>query len=348
MCPSLLLSAALMTPAAPLPPDAVTGNTGLAPRLLALKADTAGNVRIIGYNQVKMTITNTYFVIENNKQVQKQVEQDIVTSQYFTKTLAEWGGKFATVAGEPLTLSEVISRVKGGATVLASADGKPVGKAWLRAAAPDTIVMVAEGFGHAQLQWGNNVLPSTPSPQLTLMGTDDAGKVVAPCVSTTNASSSAVNYDNVQFGARIAFRGGKRAYYGSQPTDTKIVYKPLAQVKFDAYDRNGKIIPRSEALERLAAGGLVLVAGDNRMPDENYLKGLRDDLMILSGAELVLPLPHIDQTKKKQKKGQPGLNAPAAPIPLIKVLPAVNRGRLIRRNAIAPAQKVEPKAAEKK
>jgi hypothetical protein len=352
MCPSLLLSAALVAPAAPLPRDAAPGNAGPAPRVLALKADAGGNVRVVGTTPMKVTVTNTYFVIENNQQVQKQVEQDILTSQYFNKALAEYGAKFTTAGGDPLTLDEAAARVRRGATVLASSDGKPVGKAWLRAAAPDTVVMVAEGFAHAQMQWGGDPLPTTPAPRLALLGTDESGKVMAPCTSHPVDATGGASYGNMAFEGMALRRGlgrGGMAYYGPQPQDAKVVYKPLADVKFDAYDRAGKLVPRSEALERLAAGGLVLVAGDNRMPDENYLKGFRDDLLILSAPELVLPVPPIDQTKKKHPAD--AKTAPPAPaaVPLVPAVKpvVVIRGGAVRRNAVAPAPKAEARPAEK-
>ena len=40
-------------------------------------------------------------------------------------------------------LEEAIGRVKNGATMLASTDGKPIAKAWLNAVGKDTVVMVA-------------------------------------------------------------------------------------------------------------------------------------------------------------------------------------------------------------
>jgi hypothetical protein len=354
MSPSLLLSAALLAPAAPLPGGATPGSVGPAPRVLALKADAGGAVRVVGYTQVKVTVTNTYTTVENNQQVQKTVDQDVLTSQYFNKTLAEYGAKFSTAGGAPLTLDEATARVKSGATVLASSDGKPVAKAWLRAAAPDTVVMVAEGFSHATLQWGNDPMPTTPAPQLALLGTDEAGKVMAPCTSYPVNADAGTYYGD--FDGRLAIRGGLRARGGfaythpPTPMDPKVVRKPLTEVQFEAYDRAGKLVPRKEALNRLAAGGLVLVAGDNRMPDETYLKGLRDDVLILSAAELVLPVPAIDQTKKKDpQKAQPaGVKPAPAPAAVPVVKPAILiQGGAVRRNAVAPA-KVEAKPVEKK
>jgi hypothetical protein len=297
-------------------------------------------------------------MIENNKQVQKQVEQDVVTQQYFNKTLAEYNGKFSAVDGTPLTVDEATSRVKNGATLLVSADGKPVAKAWLRAAASDTVVMVADDFTHVQPQWGSAPMPNTPSPRLTMLGTNENGKVMAPCTSAP-INPNGVYYDDVMWEGRAQFRGRVRnfdgAYYNQAPADAKVVLKPLADVKFDAYDLNGKLIPQSEVLKRLAVGGMVIVAGDSRMPDDTYLKGFREDVIVLVGPELVIPVAPVDQTKKKEQKDkeQPANDkvqpvAPPVPIlpagPAIQIQPAVIRPVAIKGGAVRP---VAPAPAEK-
>ena len=347
MYPSLVLSAALMTPAAPLPRDTVPSTPGPAPCVLALKADNGGNVRIIGTIPTRVTITNTYFVIENNKQVQKQVEQDIVTSQYFNKTLADCNGKFTTADGKPLTVEEANGRVKKGATVLVSSDGKPIAKAWLRAVAPDTVVMVADGFSHAQPQWGGNRLPTTPAPQLAMLGTNESGKVLAPCTSHPIETTNGVYYNDMMWAGKGGFGGGRMVrsydygYYNPQQPNAKVVFKPLADVKFDAYDHTGKLIPRGETLKRLAAGGLVIVAGDNRMPDENYLKGFHKDVIVLVGPELVLPVTPIDKTKKKDQAKQPvkpGQVPAVQPLPALPIRPAIIRGG-VQKQIVLPARR---------
>lgn len=119
-------------------------------------------------------------------------------------------------------------------------------------------------------------------------------------------NGGAVYHDEIQFEARLGRAravplGGGYMPYGGYQGDAKVVNKPLADVSFDAYDLSGKRVPRSEALKRLAAGGMVLVAGDSRMPDDTYLRGFRDDVLVLVSNELVLPIPPLDQTKKKQE-----------------------------------------------
>ena len=163
-----------------------------------------------------------------------------------------------------------------------------------------------------------------------MLGTDDTGKVLTACTSQPLNAGGGVYYDNevmfINGGARVlrgrAIRGDFYGGYDPNQANAKVVLKPLADVKFDAYDQTGKLLPHSEAMKRLAAGGMVLVAGDNRMPDETYLQGFREDVLVLVGSELVLPVPPIDQTKKKEAVKNP-MAAPAAPGAVVQPLPAV-------------------------
>jgi hypothetical protein len=361
MNPTLLLSAALLAPAAPIPTGAPAGNPGPAPRVFALKADASGAVRIIATTPTRVTVTQTHFVIEQvmvngapqQQQVQKQIEQDVVSATYMNKALSEFQGKFATAGGLALTVEEAVARVKGGATLLASADGKPVGKQWLAAVSPDTVVMVAESMEKVLQQSGGGVLPTTPGPRLAMIGTDDAGKPIAQCTDNPMNHNGYVYYgDDIEFGGRMAWRGKSSIYYGGQQQyEGKVITKSLADVQFEAYDRNGKLVPRATALKRLAAGGMVVVAGSNTLPDENYLKAFKEDVLVLVGADLVLPVTPIDQTKKRDanKKEEPM----AQPQPPVKVLPGIRPAvqpaiapAVIKRAQIAPAVEA-PKVEEK-
>lgn len=366
MTPTLLLSAALLTPAAPVPASAPTGTPGPAPRVFALKADANGAVRVIATTPTRITVTQTHFVVEQvivngnpqQQQVQKQVEQDVVSSTYMNKALSEFNGKFSTASGAPLSVEEVAARLKGGATLLASADGKPVGKQWLAAVAPDTVVMVAEAMEKVQQQSGGGILPTTPGPRLALIGTDDAGKPIAQCTDNPLNQNGYVYYgDDMVFEGKRAFVGRGGVYYGNQQQyEGKVITKPLADVPFEAYDRAGKLVPRATALKRLAAGGMVVVAGSNMLPDENYLKAFKEDVLVLVGADLVLPVAPVDQTKKRDanKKDEPA----AQPQPPVKVLPGIRPAvmpvapAVIKRVQVAPAvealpaQKVEEKPAK--
>jgi hypothetical protein len=344
MYTSLVLSTALLAPAAPIPHDTQTAPVGPAPKVLSLKADQTGTVRIQGTIPVKQTVTYMNFVIENNQQVQKPVEQDVLTSQYVSKTLEEFKGTFATADGKPLTALEATNRVKAGAPLLASSDGKPISKVWLRSVSSDTIVMVADGFSHLQPSFAQGTFfPATPAPRLAILGTDATGNVMIEANSTPQNANGAVYYgDDIEWGGRGRGFGGRKvgmAYYpGPQNVTGTIVTKKLADVQYDAYDVTGKMISKSEATKRLAAGGMVLVAGDARMPDDAYLKNFNSEIMILVSSELVLPVTPIDQTKKKTPANDKDKKAEPANPAVDQLIPAVpqpvGRPAIIRQRAI--------------
>ena len=124
MYPSLVLSAALLTPAAPVPRDAAPNTTGPAPRVLALKADAGGSVRVVGNIPTKVTVTNTYFtveqVVENGQRVQKQDSTGTIKHVWDGQTilLETDGSNIIQVVYtlEPLIYGNLDSQRRAGAT----------------------------------------------------------------------------------------------------------------------------------------------------------------------------------------------------------------------------------------
>jgi hypothetical protein len=351
MLPSLLVAAAVTAPAAPVPPDALPNTTGPAPRVLAVKADAGGTVWVTGQVYEKRKVQQAVAVIENGKQVVKQQEREVMTSNYIRKTLADFGGKFTSADGDPLSTEQATKRVRDGAVILISADGKPVDKAWLKAVREDTVVMLAEGLGAIQFQYGAAPLPSTPDPRLVMLCPNDEGAVrLAVNPNGLNGAGNQVYYDDLG-GARIirgqvAVINGGIVEAGLLPADGQAARpaggdgkKAIEEVKFDAYDISGKLIPRADALKQLKAGGLVLIAGDNRFPDAEYLKAFHDDLIVLVSAELAfppgMPNPYDSPAKADAPAAKPAAQpAPpaAVPVPAIRINPAV-----IKRVAPPPA-----------
>jgi hypothetical protein len=375
MIPSLLVAAAITAPAAPIPKDASPNITGPAPRVVAVKADGNGSVWIHAQVWQKQKVTQQFFANENGKQVLKQqeVEQNVAT--YIQKTLGEFGGRFSTADGTVLSTEDATRRVKDGATLLVTADGKPIGKGWLRAVQGDTVVMQAEGLAHAQFQYNvynpaNSQLPTTAAPRLVLLRTDDSGAVKLAVNSLgDNANNGQIYYDQLGGGRMIGGRavmvqGAINVTSYSAPsgiTGTATGEKLLTDVKFDAFDTNGKRVPKAEAYKRLKAGGLVLVAGDTQFPDRHYLTGFRDDILVLVSGEFVFhqgqPNPY-DMPVKTTPDAPPGPGKPAMPPPPIAVpaigvvAPAIQlraAPMLVKppAPAIAPAAKPVAKPAEK-
>lgn len=350
MLPSLLIAAAVTAPAAPIPRDALPNPTGPAPRVLAVKADPNGTVWITGqvYEKRKQKVTSS--VIENGQRVIKHQEREVLTSRYIRSTLGEFGGKFTTAAGTPLTADEATKRVKNGAVILISADGKPIDKSWLKAVRDDTVVMLAEGLGTIVFQYGTVSMPQTPDPRLVMLCAGDDGVVRLPVnpIAVVEGSNTVI-YDDLG-GARIA-----RARIAVPDADIHNVTgngqtgsstnckKSLDDIKFEAYDVTGKLVPRGEALKRLKAGGLALVAGDNRFPDAEYLKAFRDDLLVVVSPDLVFPPgtpnPFDFTAKPAAVPAADGVGKPIVPLPVQQAPVIQIKPGIIKQVAVPPPPK---------
>ena len=345
MLPSLLVAAAVTAPAAPIPKDTTPNTTGPAPRVLAVKADGSGAVWVTATVYQKQKIQQQFVTVENGKQVVKQQEIEQMMSHYIRKSIGDFGGKFTTADGQPLTTEEVTRRVKDGAAVLVSSDGQPVSAGWLRAVAPDTVVMLTDELAraHFHFQNGSGQLPATAAPRMALLGTDDAGTVRLPVnPNAANQNNGQVFYDDFggpRFRGRIVAQNidvvdgsdsGPAQPAKPAGSDGK---KALEDVRFDAYDVTGKMIPRSAALARLKAGGLVVLAGDNRFPDAQYLTPFRgqDELLVLVSAELTFPVgtPNpYDASPKPAPAADPAKPQPAelVPAPIVRPAPILRPG----------------------
>ena len=329
MLPSLLVAMTITAPGAPVPKDTVPNTTGPAPRVVAAKAEANGAVWITAQVYQKQKVTQQFFTVEKGKQVMKQQEIEQLVPNYIRKTIADFGGKFGTADGSSITVEEATRRIKDGATLLVTADGKPVDAGWLKAVAGDTVIMTAEGLAEAHFVTGYAPYPSTGSPRLVMLGTDDKGEVRVPV--NPNAANANGQFYN-EFGGRGGFRGrmviqnGAEFIDGSVPQQNTVTAagtdgkKALADIRFDAYDKTGKLIPRSQALTRLKAGGLTLIAGDNRFPDADYLTAFHEDLVVIVSPELVFQPGQTNPFDRVVAKAAPAAPQPANPA----AAPAVN------------------------
>jgi hypothetical protein len=210
-------------------------------------------------------------------------------------------------------------------------------------------------------------MPMTAAPRLAMFCSDDAGAVkVAVNPNGANGYANTVYYNDIGGGFNggriirgravmiqnnIEWDGVDYAMYNNAPGGPST--KSLAEVKFDAYDMTGRMVSRKEALKRLQAGGMVLLAGDNRFPDPEYLKAFRDDLLVLVSGEFVFQLGQTNpyDMPVKVAANQPGKPAPpaapaapvigvAVPVGNVQIAPAI-----IKPVKLAPAQ-VAPAVAK--
>jgi hypothetical protein len=284
-----LLLAASAAPAAPVPADAHPAPAGPAPWVVHLKDDGTPLQLLV---QAPRKVKQTHTVVENvnGQQQVKQVVRDVTIMQATQVALTGLAATVTTADGAPSGVPELLRRAKDGVTVLVSADGKPVERAWLRSVSPTTLVVAAEALAATlpPMPLQNRAGAATPAPRLTLLaaGTDGTVRVsTRPTVGGRHVSGRAVF---VNGGAMMIDDG-----FAVPPTAGTPQSRPLGEVGFDAYDLSGRLVAKDEAVRRLRAGGLVLVSADARFPDPHFVQPFRGDLLVLVSGE--------------------GLSAPAAP-----------------------------------
>ena len=355
MLTSMLLGAALAAPGAPIPKDADPAPTGPAPWVVYLKSDSTGRAQVMVYKNQKVTQSRQVTETVDGKVVTKIVQEtvDLMIASYVL--LDSTNPKFITAGGTNLTLDTVMKRAKDGLVVFVSADGKPVGKSWLRTIDPEAVIVTAEGLVSPVAPRAVVAVPTT-APRLVLLGTDKDGKVQI-AYNPGTAGNYGMNFVNggVMFwnngnGMQQVFLNHDGSYSPNQtPVNAEAPLKSLEEIKFEAYDLDGKAVSKVNALKRLKAGGYVLISGDNRVTDASYLKMFRGELLVLVSNEL-LNVP----TGIKGKGGAlGGVVLPAAPavVPFRAVLvrPAVIQAIPLK---VQPAKDLPvapaPKLAEKK
>jgi hypothetical protein len=328
MVTTLVLGTVLLAPAAPVPADSGSNPTGPAPRVVFLKGDVNGNIYISGYHNKKVTVTQNRAEIQaNGQRVLKQEQVEQMQQVYFQRTLNDSTLKLSTADGATLATADAVARVKGGASVLLSADGKPVDKAWLRVVGSDTVVIASDALADAVIVPQHAGIQMGTAPRLVLLAADTEGKITI-AYNPNHADTYSNPYGDEQvFMARgnVIVNGRVQVGFapsapGAQPGQTEFPGKLLDEVKFEAFDLKGNIVPRSDAMKRLKAGGFVLISGDGRLPDAEFLKPFQGDLLVIVSAELVLPPGATVKSTFAPVKAR--VAVPAAPLPVAVPLPA--------------------------
>jgi hypothetical protein len=335
-----LLLAAAAAPAAPVPADTNPAPAGPPPWVVHLKADDNTALQLSVQTQVVVKQTVTVAEVVNGQQVLKQVERDVPTLRTNRYGVADLPGTVATADGSPVGPAELARRAKAGVTVLVSADGKAVDRAWLRAVGPDAVVVTSAVLAKAAaapVQSPGRAPVTTAAPRLTLLtaGPDGTVRVTAqPAAGGRYVSSRMVVLGNGAMPVMLEddnFPGVP----GGRPQ-----VRPLSEIGFDAYDLTGRLVAREEALRRLRAGGLVLTSADSRLPDAAFLRPFCGDLLVLvSGDRLSNPVAGESAPEPARGPGGGVIRQPVAPLPLIQPVPVP---ALPAAPAVLPAPAVRP------
>jgi hypothetical protein len=121
----------------------------------------------------------------------------------------------------------------------------------------------------------------------------------------------------VQLGAGGAFNppGAAPAVARAERVVTKAV--ELGEVKdLQITTADGKKIDTAEAIKRLKDGGVVVVSADGKPVSPQHLKLFKDDVLVLTSPELVLPTGGVWGPVPGQPQPRPGVRPlPAVPAP---------------------------------
>jgi hypothetical protein len=135
MAPTLLLATSLLLAGAPVPRDA-PAPTGIALWIVDVKPGTDGKimVQVLRTETVKVTTANG----ANGGAPQVVERQVLKISNVELSDIKDL--KITTAGGKRLELKEAMEKLKDGATVVMTSDGKPVAVQYLRILKEDTLV----------------------------------------------------------------------------------------------------------------------------------------------------------------------------------------------------------------
>ena len=157
-----LLTAALLSPAAPIPRDAAP--TGPAPYILSLRTDPDGGMKLTVLRTEKQKVTYVEQVNgPNGRQLPRAVEKEVDVIRYVRTEFAELKElKAYSADGKELPLKDALKTMADGGLCVASSDGKKVDASYLKLLKADVLVFVSP-----------ELIPSGgPQPYLSDIGTN--------------------------------------------------------------------------------------------------------------------------------------------------------------------------------
>lgn len=184
MLTSFVLSMALAAPV-PAPPAPVA--SGPLPRLMELKADGNGKVVVTvvrtEMQKVQIGVGNAIApgggaappaVITREVPVQKVAQVELGEVKDLVVTTAD---------GKKVDVADAVAKVKGGATVVVSADGKPVSPNHLKLFKDDVLVFASQELAAANgINGGINIAPGFPGKPIRPLPPIQVQPLPAPAV----------------------------------------------------------------------------------------------------------------------------------------------------------------------
>jgi chitodextrinase len=282
MLASVLLSAVLLAPAAPVPK--ATKPLGPPPRLLGVVPTPEGRVvvTVVTHKAVQTTVTVPF--VENGQQRQRAEVRDITVPEYQNVTLDNTGATFKTADDKPLTADQVTAKLKTGGVLVLPPDGKETDPGYLAILSGDAILVsykkdekkVIADLSHHTM----------PAPTILSVKADERGVVLVSAMGKKEVTVKVPQSVTENGETKVTYVDVKQTVEGMVPT-------PFDDVKPDVTTADGKVVSFEDAKKKLAAGAVVLVSRDGKPVGEAYRKTVKADTLILTSAKMAEPRPNV-------------------------------------------------------
>lgn len=163
MFANIACALALISPGAPVPKDTPkTAVAGVAPRILELKPNNEGKI------VVQVRRMEPLKAIVGNGAIPAKALPERMVARVSTVELSEVKDlKVMTAGGKSLELKEAMEKIKDGAIVVMTSDGKPVDVSFLRVFKDDTLVFTSPeliGANTTGITSGTTIIRPLPQP----------------------------------------------------------------------------------------------------------------------------------------------------------------------------------------
>lgn len=282
MLASVLISAVLLAPAAPVPK--VTKPLGPPPKLLGVSPMPDGQVVVTIQVPKTAQTTVTVTAIENGVPVTRAEIRDVTVTEYQNVTLDNTGATFKTADDKPLTAEQVTAKLKTGGVLVLPPEGKEMDAAYLAILSADAILV-----GHKKDE--KKVIADlshhrTPAPTVVSVKADEKGVLLVPAMGKKEVTMKIPQTVTENGETKVTYVDVKQTVQGMVPT-------PFDDVKPEVTTADGKAVPAEDAKKKLAAGAVVLVSRDGKPLDEVYRKAVKPDTLVLTSAKMAEPPANV-------------------------------------------------------
>ena len=257
-----------------------------APKLLQIRPDDQGKLSVAMMQLVPQQQTYTYVETVGGEQVTKTGVRTVsVAAIQLADPSTLKGLTFTTAGGKAVETADALKAMRAGATVAASADGKPIDAAYLKLLRDDVLVVAGEVL---------HEYPTAKSPAPYFLDLKTDAKGLFARTATKYVPRTETRTVNVTKQVEVEGKTVSRIVSEQQTvtvTVPMIVVEALSARELPATTPDGKPVAPADAATAYAGGVKVVVSADGKPIDAKYLKAFKDDVLVLTVKALALVSP---------------------------------------------------------